>query len=119
MERLRRSGAGAGRARDLAPKRPSRASSACAADNAAAARLYGYTADELRGMFNHQLSAEPEATQRVSRLTPADVGGVVVIPLRLHRRRDGTVIPVELSVRFFELGGLRVHISAIRDIGTR
>ncbi len=87
--------------------------------NAAAARLYGYTADELRGMFNHQLSAEPEETQRVSRLTPADGGGVVVIPLRLHRRRDGTVIPVELSVRFFELGGLRVHISAIRDIGTR
>ncbi len=87
--------------------------------NAAAARLYGYTVEELHDMTNRQLSAEPEETQRVTRASPVDPGSVVMIPLRMHRRRDGTEIPVEITGRFFELGGQGVHIAAIRDISSR
>jgi diguanylate cyclase (GGDEF)-like protein/PAS domain S-box-containing protein len=87
--------------------------------NAAAARLYGYGVEELRSMTNDQLSAEPDATQRVTQSSPVDPGNVVVIPMRLQRRRDGTVIPVEITGRFFELGGQGVHIAAVRDISVR
>ena len=59
--------------------------------NAAAARLYGYSADELRTMFNYQVSAEPEETLRVSRSSPVDIGRVVTIPAASPStpRRDG------------------------------
>jgi|GEM_PF-533150 len=84
--------------------------------NAAASRLYGYTSDELRAMCNHELLADPETTQHTSRSTPVDFETVVRIPLRHHRRHDGSAIPVEITARFFELGGRGVHIAAIRDI---
>lgn len=87
--------------------------------NAAAERLYGYGADELRAMTNDQLSAEPEATRAVTQSSPIDFGRVVRIPNRLHRRRDGSVFPVEITGRFFELAGQGVHIAAIRDISAR
>lgn len=84
--------------------------------NAAASRLYGYTGDALRAMRNHELLAEPEATQHTSRSTPIDFETVVRIPLLHHRRQDGSAIPVEITARYFELGGRGVHIAAIRDI---
>ena len=87
--------------------------------NAAAERLYGYTAEELRGMTNDLLSAEPEATRSVTATAPVELGSVVTVPLRLHRRRDGSVFPVEITGRYFELGGQGVHIGAIRDISVR
>jgi diguanylate cyclase (GGDEF)-like protein/PAS domain S-box-containing protein len=87
--------------------------------NAAAERLYGYRADELRAMTNDQISAEPEATRAATRSSPVDFGSVVRIPMRLHRRRDGSVFPVEITGRFFELAGQGVHIAAVRDISAR
>jgi diguanylate cyclase (GGDEF)-like protein/PAS domain S-box-containing protein len=87
--------------------------------NTAASRLYGYSGEELRWMRNHELSAEPEATEYISRSTPVDFETVVTIPLRHHRRRDGSTVPVEITGRFFELGGRGVHLAAIRDISAR
>jgi len=87
--------------------------------NAAAERLYGYGADEMRAMTNDQLSAEPEATRAATQSSPLDFGKVMRVPMRLHRRRDGTVFPVEITGRFFELAGQGVHIAAVRDISAR
>jgi two-component system cell cycle sensor histidine kinase/response regulator CckA len=81
--------------------------------NAAAQALYGYSRDELLSMKNTDLSAEPEATR------DATVSHRRQIPLRYHRRKDGTVIPVEITARHFELGGRAVHVAAIRDISFR
>jgi PAS domain S-box-containing protein len=36
-----------------------------------------------------------------------------------YRRKDGSTLPVEVSVRVFELGGARYYQGAARDIGTR
>ncbi|CAJ35461.1 PAS domain S-box protein [Methanocella arvoryzae] len=84
--------------------------------NTAATEMYGYSRDELLRMRNVDLSAEPEDTHRVTTETP--VGGVVV-PLRYHRKRDGTVFPVEITGRFFSWKGRKVHVAAIRDISER
>jgi PAS domain S-box-containing protein len=87
--------------------------------NNAACVLYGYTQEEILSKKNVELSAEPEQTRNVTRNTPLDAGQVVTIPLRFHRKKDGTVFPVEITGRFFLHQGRSVHIAAIRDISER
>ncbi len=81
--------------------------------NKAAATLYGFSREELRNLRNTDLSAEPEKTTQATR------GGVTSIPIRWHRKRDGTVFPVEIRASHFEWRGRRVHIAAIRDVTER
>jgi len=81
--------------------------------NAAACEMYGYQRDLLLTMKNTDLSAEKEETKKVTTETPP---GVVRVPIRYHRRKDGTVFPVEIMGRFFVWDGRPVHIAAIRDI---
>jgi len=87
--------------------------------NQAACALYGYSREELLGMKNADLSAEPEQTQKVTRETPIIPDQVVTIPLRWHRKKDGNRFPVEISGRFFVLKDRPVHIAAMRDISRR
>lgn len=87
--------------------------------NSAAAALYGYSRAELLTKHNTDLSAEPEDTRRVTQTTPIITTQVIVIPLRFHRKCDGTVFPVEITGRFFNWKGRPVHIAAIRDITAR
>ncbi|MBN1815314.1 MAG: PAS domain S-box protein [Anaerolineae bacterium] len=86
--------------------------------NAAASALYGYSHEELLAKRNTDLSAEPEDTKKVTRTTPI-TNQVVTVPLRFHRKRGGTVFPVEITGRFFDKQGQSVHIAAIRDITDR
>jgi PAS domain S-box-containing protein len=83
------------------------------ATNAAAEELYGYSRQELLSLNRVDLSAEPEATVRSTRHK------VPFIPLRWHRKKDGTVFPVEISGRYFDWRGRSVFVSAIRDISSR
>ncbi len=87
--------------------------------NGAAATLYGFTREELLARKNTDLSAQPEETQRVTLGTPVISDLVVTIPLRIHRKKDGTEFPVEVTGRFFVSHGRPVHIAAIRDITER
>jgi PAS domain S-box-containing protein len=87
--------------------------------NSATVALYGYDHAELLTKRNTDLSAEPEETQRVTHGTPIISDQVVTIPLRLHRKKDGTVFPTEITGRFFIREGRSVHIVAIRDITER
>jgi PAS domain S-box-containing protein len=77
--------------------------------NKAAVELYGYDREEFLEMRNLDLSAEPEKTH------DAIKEGVSDVPTRWHRKKDGTVFPVEITGTYFLLGGKRVHLAAVRD----
>jgi two-component system, cell cycle sensor histidine kinase and response regulator CckA len=83
------------------------------AANAAAARLYGYTREELLSKNRVDLSAEPQETIR------ATLERRQFIPLRWHKKKDDTVFPVEISGTYFDSKQRPVFISAIRDITER
>ncbi len=85
--------------------------------NFAAIALYGYSLDELLRMRNVDLSAEPEKTKESS--VSAASSGVVVIPIRYHRKKDGTVFPVEINATSLVWNGRPTFIPAIRDITER
>ena len=87
--------------------------------NAAASSMYGYSKHELLNKKNSDLSAQPEETRRVTNKTPVNKEDVISIPLRYHRKKDGSVFPVEITGRFFDWRGRSVHIAAIRDISER
>ncbi|MBI4917020.1 MAG: PAS domain S-box protein [Acidobacteria bacterium] len=87
--------------------------------NGAAAALYGFSREELLAKRNTDLSAQPEETQRVTHGTPVISDHVITVPLRVHRKKDGTEFPVEITGRFFTNRGRPVHIAAIRDITER
>lgn len=81
--------------------------------NRSACELYGYSREELLELCNIDLSAEPERT--VSGLE----AGETRIPIRYHRKKNGTVFPVEISVSYYSHKGRRVSTSVIRDISDR
>ena len=86
------------------------------AANSAACSLYGYSREELLAMRNVDISSEPEQTSHITQTSSPDPGQIVHIPLRYHRRKNGSAFPVEITGRFFVQQGRPVHIAAIRDI---
>jgi PAS domain S-box-containing protein len=83
--------------------------------NPAAEDLWGYDRAELLSLTVANLSAEPDSTLDSIR-TPT---GRVHIPLRWHRRRDGTVFPVEITANRLLLDGRLTVVAAVRDITAR
>jgi two-component system, cell cycle sensor histidine kinase and response regulator CckA len=90
-----------------------RESGSLLAANTAATVLYGYSREELLSLNRIDLSAEPEQTIQ------ATTEMQTMIPLRWHKKKDGTVFPVEISGCYFDLKGRPVFVSAIRDITSR
>jgi diguanylate cyclase (GGDEF)-like protein/PAS domain S-box-containing protein len=83
--------------------------------NEAASQLYGFGHEEIVRKRNADLSAEPEVTQKeTDTLSPSD--STIRIPLRWHRKMDGTPFPVGITARFVTWKGEAAHIAAIRDI---
>jgi len=78
--------------------------------NNAASRFYFYTYEEFLNLKIMDVSAEPEATQ--STLTE----NVEMITSRLHKRKDGTIFPVEVIASFFEQNNRRFYVAVIRDL---
>lgn len=86
--------------------------------NRQACESLGYSRQELIGMKPADFDADLDAAamQRVSsRINP---GEIITIETH-HRRKDGTVFPVELRLRQILQGGQRLTISLARDITER
>jgi PAS domain S-box-containing protein len=81
--------------------------------NRAFIKLYGYSREEIQGLKNTDFSAEPDKTLKAMQ------DHQEYIPLRYHKKKDGTVFPVEITANMFEYQGKNVYIIAIRDITDR
>lgn len=81
--------------------------------NAAARRLYGYSTEEMLGLTIADLSDEPERSLNAIR------SGVERIPMTHHRRKNGVVFPVELSMSHFMHDGREVSTAFVQDISHR
>lgn len=83
--------------------------------NQATAQLYGHSAEVLLTMTLRELEAKPGASRREQARTIAGSGGA--LENCWHRRRDGTVFPVEVSTSPFSQGDREVELHLVRDIG--
>jgi two-component system, sensor histidine kinase and response regulator len=85
--------------------------------NAAAAQAYGYTVEELE-----RLNARDLRAPHTVHLLDAQLDRAESTPLvfeTVHRRKDGSPIPVEVAVQSVDIGGERLMVSIIRDITER
>lgn len=91
--------------------------------NAAAERLFGYTADELRGRNIRVLMPEPYRSSHDDYLRHYLTTGekrIIGIGREVSaQRRDGTVFPIELSVGEVMHADARRFVGIIRDISER
>lgn len=86
--------------------------------NEAALAAYGYGADELYGLTVADLRT-PEEMPKFDRQWHAGSGPDGVLFETVHRRRDGTSFPVEISGRAIDVKGRPYRQAFIRDISAR
>jgi PAS domain S-box-containing protein len=83
----------------------------------AALELYGYTRDEFLLLSHPDISAE-HAKSLIS-YRDTIYGRLDRIPVRYHRRKDGSTFPAEISACSFTLYGQRVLCGIAKDISQR
>lgn len=81
--------------------------------NPATSSIYGYSHDELLHMKNTDVSAEPDKT------IEATSKHVTLVNYRIHKKKDGSVFPVELSAGFTTFHNREIQIVTSRDITER
>jgi PAS domain S-box-containing protein len=81
-------------------------------------RTYGYSREELlSGMTIHDMMVEGKESD--ASIMHADHAGTVIIPLRYHRKKDGTIFPVEIVGGPFVWKGQHVMFGLAHDITDR
>ncbi len=85
--------------------------------NLAAVQAYGYSHGELVNLRMHDLRVPHEQDAIEHQMLQAETGGGLFETL--HRRKDGSVFPVEVSSRVATMDHTRVLISVIQDITQR
>ncbi len=85
--------------------------------NQAFVRTYGYSLEEAQGMNAAELAADtvtpPDSIRR------AIIGSGDHVMAAWHRKKDGTVFPVEVTAGSFNLRGRRMLCTISRDISER
>jgi PAS domain S-box-containing protein/putative nucleotidyltransferase with HDIG domain len=86
--------------------------------NAAAEAAYGYSRDELLALRLADMRADGQSPALIEQMHAAGAGGVLFEAE--HRRRDGSVFPVEVSSRGIATqDGETLLLSVIRDVTAR
>ena len=78
----------------------------------------GYNRNEMIGMHPRDFDAGLDAAS-IARIGERVKAGEMVTFETLHRRKDGTVFPVEVRARQFQQGARRFRLSLARDITER
>jgi PAS domain S-box-containing protein len=81
--------------------------------NDAITPMYGYLKDEVIGQPNTVVSAEPDATRAATKKVKG------IIPIRYHKRKDGSIFPVEITANVILINGRDVIVAAVRDISDK
>jgi len=81
--------------------------------NPAATLIYGYSHEEFLNLKNTEISAEPEKTKE------STANDHNFVPIRYHKKKDGSVFAVEISAGVTQLDCRQVHIITARDITER
>ena len=85
--------------------------------NEAAVRAYGYSRQELQSMSIYDLRAPITTPAVAGQMAEADARGILFETV--HRRKDGSLFPVEVSSQGTTMAEQRVLLSIIRDISER
>jgi PAS domain S-box-containing protein len=81
-------------------------------------RMYGYSREELlSGMTIHDITAEHQVSDAATQQAINE--GTIFIPLRYHRKKDGTVFTVEIVGGPYVWQGRKVMFALIHDITDR
>jgi len=86
--------------------------------NRQACESLGYTREELIGMSPYDLDANADHALPAKLEARLETGEVFSFD-SYHRRKDGTVFPVEVRIRLFQEDGYRFSVSLARDITER
>jgi two-component system sensor histidine kinase AtoS len=86
--------------------------------NPAAAKMHGYTVDELLAMNVADLDT-PDAAREIPGRIERMLGGEWVQAEVTHHKKDGSVFPVEISAGVFEIGDHQYILAIDRDITER
>jgi len=86
--------------------------------NEAAWKTRGYTQDEMMGINLHVLDTPKYEKLIESRMRNLMENGQCIFESE-HRRKDGSVMPVEINAHIVESGGRKLVLSVIRDITER
>ncbi len=85
--------------------------------NKACEQLYGYSREEFLKLRHDEITAEAE--ESADSIKKVLNGELRTIPVRYHKKKDGTIFPVEISASVFELHGRKVLCGVVRDITER
>jgi len=86
--------------------------------NDAACLHFGYVRDDLIGMTVHDIDPDFPPEVWPAHWQEIEQKRHMVIESR-HRRKDGTVIPVEVSLNYIEFDGQAYNFAFIRDLSAR
>ena len=84
--------------------------------NDAAVALYGYDIEQLIGMNAADLLSEPEQLRSDLEAMLSDKRGLLT---SVHRHKDGTLLPVEITAGTFDWMGQHLFVLIVRDSSER
>ncbi|KKK93429.1 hypothetical protein LCGC14_2692970, partial [marine sediment metagenome] len=85
--------------------------------NEACLKLYGYTRKEFLNLTHTQITAESDKSEKA--IKQVIEGKITKIPLRYHKKKDGTKFPIEVSAGKMKLGNQTALFGSVRDISER
>lgn len=86
--------------------------------NRRACEMLGYTREELIGMSPSIFDLDLDAAT-ITKMNQRLAAGETIISERQHRRKDGTVYPIEIRIRPVWEGGQQFNVALIQDITER